>query len=208
MVGLPGITGIRIYVEGGNFELGLGPELREGFGRFLVDLRTKANSVGLTFDVIDAGPRKTALREFLKGVATHPTDFVVLLVDSERPILLTPWKHLAEKPDEWSDPGLNDDHAHFMTECMETWLVVDRAALLTFYGKDGFDSSCLPSPDSAESTSKYNVGHALTQATKYTSVGRYKKRHAFKILRSVDPAQVRSKCQWCHRMFETIESKI
>src|SRR5947209_16228931 len=104
-------------------------------------------SRGAAFDAF-----KTAHRTSAAG------SFVALWIDSEEPLedLEATWQHLQTR-DQWVQPvGSSDEQVLFMTTCMETWFVADRAALQGHF-KDKLQVSALPPLHDLESRHRHDV---------------------------------------------------
>jgi len=133
--------------------------------------------------------------------------FLMLLVDSEGPVAdgTASWDHLHAR-DRWRRPdGADDDQAHLMVQCMESWFLADRAALTDYFGQ-GFLINSLPHRADVEGIPKADVERGLARATVRTRQGRYHKtRHGFHLLARIDPEQVRRASQHAHSLFEALE---
>ena len=148
----------------------------------------------------------------MDAVENEPDVHNILLVDSEEPISITtsPWAHLKKRPgDAWENPsGVDDSHCHLMVVCMEAWFLADHAGLKKHFGGN-FDVRKLPPENLAESRTKDAICTALSQATRNTPAAEYRKiRDGVKLLSTVHPETVRKHCQWCDRLFTTLETFI
>lgn len=125
---------IRIYVEGGG-DMAYGrARIREGFSQFMRDLKALARHKGIRWSIVACGSRDSAFDDFRVALKSHPSAFNVLLVDAEGSVAegVSPWLHLGQR-DSWQKPtGCADDQCFLMVQCMESWLIVDRAALNKF----------------------------------------------------------------------------
>jgi hypothetical protein len=201
------VSEIRIYFEGGGDSRLLWHTLRKGFGEFLDPLRRLARDRRIGWSLIPCGPRPETFKEFMIGLRTHPDSFNVLLVDSEREVSLSPWKHL-EKWDKFSPPGVPEDRYHFMVQTVEAWLIADPETLAKFYGQD-FRRKLLPPQPDVETIPKNDVLAALERATHPTKKGKYKKiEHCAELLQRLDSSRVRSRARHCDLLFRTLEEKI
>ncbi|MBT1426555.1 DUF4276 family protein [Dickeya dianthicola] len=77
--------------------------------------------------------------------------------------------HLRQRQgDGWEKPaGSDDQQCHLMTQCMESWLIADSAALTKFFGQ-GFRTHRLPQGD-VERIAKQQVYDMLENATRSTT---------------------------------------
>lgn len=214
------VVGIRIFIEGGGDSEITKSKLRKGFSTFLkplVDLiRQNKNTIAWR-GVVPCGRRTAAYRDFCIALKQFPNDLNILLVDSEESLpekcsdpKRRNWEHLAKREgDQWECPvGIDDSQCFLMIECMETWLVADRAALVKFYGKE-LNEKALPANRNLESVPKHTIADALKQATKKTQKGEYHKiNHAFEIMELLNVATVRSAVPSCERLFAELETRI
>ena len=190
----------RIYIEGG----GEGNALQETFRRAWADFFEKAG-IKKRPRVVRGGGRSGTWGDFLaaEGKKSRP-DVVLLLVDSEDVPTQgkTAWDHLAERPaDRWQKPiTANDDAAHLMTVCMETWFLADPAALKSRYGSNFKERAITAWPD-LEKVPKATVYATLEKATSK----QYKKgEESFELLRRLDPAKVEEKCVSAKRLLDRL----
>jgi hypothetical protein len=113
-------------------------------------------------------------------------------IDSEDPMadIEQAWRHLAEVTTvaAWDQPeGAVDDQVLFMTTCMETWIVADRAALREHY-KHKLNENPLPHPNGLEAKQRHAVQDALERATQNCKNAYAKGKRSFEILEKLDPA--------------------
>ena len=123
----------RIYVEGGGDSADLQSRCREGFRKLL----EKSGFKGLVPRIVACGSRNDAYSTFKTAQENSPSDYLALLVDSEDPVKDTnkPWAHLLAR-DGWERPAnASDEQVFLMTNCMETWIIADRASLKKHYNK-------------------------------------------------------------------------
>jgi hypothetical protein len=198
---------IRIYAEGGGDSRDAKAFLREGLSAFLQGLNSLARDKGIRWHIVTCGPRKAAFDAFRTAQAQHPEAFNVLLVDSEAPVQTTPWSHLHER-DGWDADGLSNDCCHLMTQAMEAWFIADVAALARFYGQ-GFHDGGIPRNPDVEQVPKDQLESSLRNASRHTQKGEYHKaRHAWKILKLIDPGTVRRASVHCDRLFATLQAQM
>ena len=159
--------------------------------------------------VVACGPRREAYNRFKTAFAARqPGDFVVLLVDSERPMRLPQtWQHLGEPPDKWVTPtGADEDNAHLMVQCMEAWLITDPHALAAHFGSD-FRKSALPSNENVEQVPKKDLLDGLAAAIGATKERRYHKgRHSFALLERIHPTLVEKASPHARRFLDAMRA--
>jgi hypothetical protein len=149
------------------------------------------------------GGRVATIDAFKTAMRQHAQAFNVLLVDSESAVQAAPWQHLRGRC-EWDDEDPHDDHCQFMTQAMEAWFVADTEALSRFYGQ-GFRGNAIPGNPDVEQIAKDELEPSLKRATHDTTKGEYHKgRHAWKLLKIIDPKKVRSASHHCQRLFGTL----
>jgi hypothetical protein len=150
--------------------------------------------------IIACGSRDEAYRDFSRALANRE-NFAILLVDAEEPVLAgtSAAAHLRNR-DHWTQP-LPENQVHLMVQCMEAWLIADKALLAQYYG-DGFNETTLPANPRIEEIPKNDLYDRLSRATASTSKGRYHKtRHAFEILERLDPHSVQRLSPFAARLF-------
>ncbi|MBI4769083.1 MAG: DUF4276 family protein [Chloroflexi bacterium] len=191
-----------LYVEGGGDSKEQHARCREGFRKLLekagfaerMPRIVAGGGRGATFDKL-----QTALRANLANRAN------LLLVDSEAPVMQTPWAHLRAK-DGWSrPPNATDDQAQFMVTCMETWLMADRAALREFFGP-ALNANALLPLSNLEQRPRQDVQRALEDATRPCGRDRQymKGRRSYQALAALDPATLRQYLPYFVRLVETL----
>jgi hypothetical protein len=124
---------VTIYVEGGGDGKYQHIQCRQGFRRLI----EKSGFAGKRPFIFACRGRNAAFDDFKTAMRSKPpTDYPMLLVDSEDPIAgnVTSWNHLRMR-DDWIPPAsVSDDQAQLMVTCMETWLMADRSALREVFG--------------------------------------------------------------------------
>lgn len=201
---------IRIYAEGGGDQKETKARLRRGFGEFLAELRARARTKRIHWNIIACGSRTSAFDDYKTALRSHPEALNLLLVDAEGPVTSdSPWEHLRTRPgDQWENPGVQDKHCHLMVQTMETWLIADREKLAEYYGR-GFNENALPDNPKVEEIDKDLLMRALGDATRSTKKGSYHKtRHAPEILESIRSEEVNSRASFCQRLFTTLFAEI
>lgn len=146
----------------------------------------------------------------------------MLLVDSEEPVQApcqsednpeqwNPWLHLKNRKNnrvETPEDAKSAD-CHLMVQCMENWLLADRACLQEFFGQD-FHANALP-PESSpiESLGTERVRNALAKASKDCKKGAYSKgKHSFELLARIDPEKVMRASPWARRFVTAVKKKM
>ena len=163
--------------------------------------------------VVASGSRQDAFNDFCAALRSpEKYDFIVLLVDSERPVAARsgPWAHLKKTPDNWDQPsGAMDDQVHLMVQCMEVWFLADKDTLTTYYG-NGFNQNALPARQDIEKIPKDDVLNGLKNATRScVPKGEYGKgRHAFDILAQIDPIKVIAASPHAKRLVDTLKAQV
>jgi len=139
--------------------------------------------------LVACGGRDAALSDFTRKHSSAIADFVALCIDSEEPLadVEAAWAHLQAR-DQWEQPaGAIDEQVLFMTTCMETWLVADRAALNEHFGNNLQDSA-LPPLNNLESRNRHDVQDKLMHATRDCSNPYEKGKRSFEVLGKLNPA--------------------
>ena len=143
---------IKVIVEGGGETKLLRTKCRQGFSNFF----SKAGLEGRMPSVVASGSRRDAFDDFRAAVhRAKKDDFIVLLVDSEDPVVAGtgPWQHLKTR-DKWDQPsGATDDQVHLMVQCMEAWFLADKDSLAAYY-ENGFNQNALPTREDIENIAK------------------------------------------------------
>ena len=194
---------IKLYVEGGGDSEGLRRRAREAFSRFF-----RKAFAGRQFAVIACGARSAAFDRFKTALQMEREVFSMLLVDSEGPVVApTAWGHLkAQAQDRWDrPPRASDEQGHLMVQCMEAWLLTDRAALALYYG-NGFSEAAIPNWQLIEGVPKKDLFDVLARATAGSKTkGPYSKsKHSWDLLALIDPARVRTAAPHAERLFQAI----
>ena len=176
-----------IYIEGGGDSREVNSRCREGFRKLL----TRCNDYARRMPrLVACGGRGAAFDAFKTAlVSATARDFVALWIDSEEPLtdLEAAWTHLRGR-DQWEKPdGATDEQVLFMTTCMETWIIADRATLAEHYGTD-LQESALPPLVDLEKKSRVAVQNALIHATRECANAYSKGKRSFELLGKLDPA--------------------
>jgi len=191
---------IKLYVEGGGDSKALKTACRKGFHQFL----EKAGLKGRMPKVVACGSRRNAYESF-ETAQCKSDGLPMLLVDAEAPVTeMSPWQHLRNR-DGWSCPcGASDAQCHLMVQVMESWLLADREALVSFYGQN-FRENALPKNENIEQVLKLDVFRGLEHATCNTRKGQYSKgSHSFSVLGLLDPARVEGRSLHARRLLDTL----
>lgn len=169
-----------IYLEGGGDSRDLHIKCREGFRTLL----EKCGFKGKMPKLVASGGRGQTFKDFCIALRSSSTDsIVIMLIDSEDPMsdIEETWAHLKVR-DNWDKPsGAEDDQVLMMTTCMETWIVADRAALVSHYGSE-LNVSQLPSLVDLESKGRHSVQDALERATSACTNNYQKGKQSFQVL--------------------------
>lgn len=198
---------VKVYVEGGGDGRELRARCRRGFRSFF----EKTDLAGRMPRVIACGGRQSAYGKFREAHASrNAREFIVLLVDSERPVAegSGPWLHLKNR-DGWRQPDkATDENAHLMIQCMEAWFLADKECLEAYFGS-GFNRKALPRNQNIEEVAKSDVLGGLKNATRRCQPkGEYGKgRHSFQLLSEVDPAKVMAASPHARRLVATLREK-
>jgi hypothetical protein len=199
------IKEVRIYIEGGGDGKNTKASLRQGFSSFFKELVQVSQSKKIKWQIILCGSRNHAFRNFKNALTDHPNAFVILLVDSEVPVVKqSPLEHLKSR-DNWDSPGVDDTHCYLMVQAMEAWLIADIDSLKRFYGQ-GFKENAISKNTNVEKIEKDLLEASLKAATRDTkSKGEYQKiQHASKLLEMLDVDKVRKASSECDRIFTTL----
>ena len=198
---------VTVYVEGGGQSKALKTKCRAGFRKFF----EKAKLVGQMPSVVACGGKDSAIKDFRSALRRLKSGQVaLLLVDSEGPVQagITPWQHLKLHA-RWARPdGTQDDQAHLMVQCMETWFLADVSALESYFGP-GFRSAAIPQRNDIERIPKDDVFEQLESASRGSSKRAYSKgRHSFDILAQIDPEKVVQRSPFAKRLIDTLKSHL
>jgi hypothetical protein len=160
-----------------------------------------------SFKVIASGSRRAAFEDFCLALQQHADKYIVLVVDSETEVTVTPWRHLADRGgDKWSCPSpASDEQAHLMVQIMESWFLADHEMISAYYGQ-GFLQKSLPRRKRIEKIDKAEVLKSLRNASRNTQKGPYHKTiHGFELLELVRPRLVRKVSPHADRLFKVLE---
>ena len=175
----------RLYIEGGESKEDQ-IRCREGFRKLL----EKASFSGRLPRLTACGGRNSAFDDFKTAFARRKEgDYVAMLIDSEDPPgdIEQTWDHL-NKRDGWTRPAAaGNDQVLFMTTCMETWIVADRAALREHYGPH-LQENALPPLIDLEKRDRHEVHDQLVHASRNCSNAYAKGKRSFEVLAKLNPA--------------------
>lgn len=196
---------VTIYVEGRGDSKELHVRCRQGFRKLI----EKSGFTKPMPHIVACGGRNATFDDFKTAMDSRsPTDYPMLLVDSEDPIVgnTTSWNHLRTR-DGWIPPhGVSDDQAQLMVTSMETWLMADRAALREVFGASLQDGALLPEVN-LEQYGRHRVQEALEHATRNCGEKKaYKKgRRSFQVLEAVNPNVLKQRLPYFKRFIEALE---
>ena len=196
----------NLYIEGGGDSKEGKIRCREGFRKLIEN----AGFSGRMPRLIACGGRGAAFDDFKTAHAGQTAgDFIAMLVDSEDPVAdgEKTWDHLKIR-DHWDQPeGAAEEQVLFMTTCMETWIVVDRAALQGHYDQL-LQLSALLSPAESESRSRHDVQENLLHATRNCKNAYAKGKRSFEVLAKLDPAVLKKYLPSFVRIIRILEAKL
>lgn len=174
-----------IYLEGGGDAKELHVRCREGFRKLL----EQSGFRGRMPRLVACGGRAATFDDFQTEHAQQGRrDYVAMLIDSETPVadVEATWAHLATH-ESWQRPaGAEDEQVLFMTTCMESWIVADRAALAKHYGRT-LQENALPPLADLEERRRDDVQSRLVHATRNCSNAYAKGKRSFEVLEKLDP---------------------
>jgi hypothetical protein len=205
-----------VYVEGG----ASGPNAAGNSSKYLTiscqqafhALLSQMGFRGRMPRLIACGGRDRVYDRFCTAHKAGGGGFVAMWIDSEEPMadIETAWKHLAEVATvaTWEKPdGAVDEQVLFMTTCMETWIVADRAALREHY-KQHLNENPLPHTNGLEAKQRHAVQRALETATKRCKNAYAKGTHSYEILEKLNPAVLRQHLSSFVRVDRILKAKL
>lgn len=183
-----------IYIEGGASGADskyLKLSCQEAFHRLL----DRMGFSGRKPRLVACGGRGAVYERFCTEHGSNNGGYVAMWIDSEDPMdnVNQAWSHLANVTTvaAWEKPGgAEDDQVLFMTTCMETWIVADRAALQAHYGRN-LKANKLPPMTALEGRDRHSVQGCLEQATSECKNAFAKGKRSFDILMKLDPATLK-----------------
>jgi len=194
---------VTVYVEGGGRGR-MATDCRRGFSEFF----RKAGLEGHMPSIVSCGSRGNAFARFCIVMSdTEPDEIPLLLVDSEGPVRprRSVWQHLGSSPDRWERPQrCEDEQAHLMVQCMESWFLADASTLESYFGAG---SRLSPVRNDIEGIFKEDVLSRLGSASRGSRKGVYhKSRHSFDILARIDPEKVVRRSHFAKRLIDNLKS--
>jgi hypothetical protein len=139
--------------------------------------------------LVACGGRGSAFDDFKTAHRNKPAaDFIAMWIDSEDTLqdVEQAWEHLRQR-DNWPRPsGATDDQVLFMTTCMETLIVADRAVLKKHYGSK-LQVSALPPLVQLESRGRDDIQDRLAHSTRNCSNAYAKGKRSFELLARLTP---------------------
>jgi hypothetical protein len=174
-----------LYVEGGGDSKELHARCREGFRKLL----ESCGFAGRMPRIVACGGRAATFNDFKTALSrSDDFEFVAMLIDSEQSMssIEATWRHLIEH-EGWQRPRTADDgQVLFMTTCMETWIVADRATLAKHFGS-ALRTSDLPPLQDLEVRDRQTIQESLEQATRTCSNAYRKGKRSFEVLGRLNP---------------------
>lgn len=201
---------VRIYVEGGGDSKELHIRCRQGFRKLIMNSGFKDRMPSFRA----CGGREKTFDMFKTSLIDGSQEYSVLLVDSEDIVNggnLSPdspiaWNHLLRR-DSWRKPrGAQNNQAQLMATCMESWIMADPEAIISFFGPRTLSNSLLPISD-LEKRHREEVQETLEHATSYCGrVRAYRKgKRAFQLLETLDPNKLRENMGHFNRLITMLE---
>jgi len=194
-----------IYVEGGGDSKELHSRCREAFRRLL----ERCGFSGRMPRTVACGSRGQCFSDFTTAHASGRHRFVALWIDSEEPVqdIKMTWDHLKRR-DGWDRPrNADDEQVLFMTTCMETWMVADRAVLRNHYGH-ALQESALPSLVNLEDRPREGIQDALYHATRNCGNAYCKGRRSFALFGELNPALLQEHLPSFCRVLRILTSRL
>ena len=195
----------HLYIEGGESKEDQ-IRCREGFRKIF----EKAGLSGRLPRLSARGGRQSAFDDFKSAHAGRKeSDYMAMLVDSEDPVkdLEKTWDHLKSR-DRWDKPaGAEDEQVLFMTTCMETWIVADRAALREHYGRK-LQENALPAVQDLENRNRTEVHDKLVHASRDCTNAYSKGKRSFEVLAKLDPAVLKQHLQSFVRVDRILKERL
>ncbi len=138
--------------------------------------------------------------------------YIAMWIDSEEPLadIEQAWEHLAQVTTvaAWEKPeGSDNDQVLFMTTCMETWIVADRAALRLHYGHK-LSENALPPLHDLEGRGRHDVQDRLQRATKDCKNAFAKGKRSFEVLEKIDPTVLKQHLRSFVRVERILRAKL
>lgn len=201
---------VTIFLEGGGDTETQKAQCRQAFQRLFEKAgftRPKAPAL------VACGGRNQTFNTFKAALAAGKDAYLVLLVDSEDPVINTDesfdsdmaWKHLKQR-DGWERPAhAANDQAQLMATCMETWIMADQAAVKAFFGSELQASALLPLLN-LEARGRHEVQQVLEHATRNCGKGRSytKGKKSFAVLATLNPATLQQHLPHFRRLIATL----
>jgi len=187
----------KIYIEGGGDKL-LDILCQKGFHKLI----KKCGFTGRMPRLVPWGARGFVYKRFKADHAKKASsDYIAMLIDSEDPVanINETWNHLKTR-DKWNKPqGATDEQVLFMTTCMETWIVADRATLKSHYLK--LNAKKLPPLNDLENRNRHEIQDKLKEATKNCTNKYEKGKRSYEILGKLNPEALRNNLPSFERMY-------
>jgi len=209
--GREAVVSAIIYIEGGasgSFSRDLCIRCERAFHKLL----DRMGFTGRKPRLVACGGRGDVMDSFRTAHNTGSAGYVAMWIDSEEPMtdLEQAWKHLAEVTSvaAWEKPeGAEDDQVLFMTTCMETWIVADRATLREHY-KQKLNENPLPHTNGLESKGRHDVQDRLERATNDCQNAYAKGKRSFDVLAKLNPAVLKQHLPSFDRIGRILNEKL
>jgi Domain of unknown function (DUF4276) len=179
-----------IYLEGG--ATGANSKYLDSLcTRAFHKLLDKMGFTGRKPRLVACGGRNDVFNRFQTSLRNGGYDYIAMWIDSEEPMAdrENAWEHLATVSTvaQWERPeNVVDDQVLFMTTCMETWIVADRAMLRAYYGPKLMEQR-LPTLTNLETKNRHSVQQSLVSATENCASPYRKGEHSYLIFEKVRP---------------------
>lgn len=184
---------ITIHFEGDG-------RLKPGFRNLFARHVNRAREKRIRFKMIAGGSNAETVKGFLISCRKNPSDFNVLLVDSEGPAPSASDAIRALRSRSYWDrsAAVDDGQINFMVQAMEAWFIADRRALTNHFG-NRFNADSLPNPRNSESIPPQGLTDSINQALRASAARRGRRRYdkardGARLLELLDESTVRQNC--------------
>ena len=162
--------------------------------------------------LVACGGRDNVYERFVTRHSQSAGGYIAMWIDSEEPVINSDqtWEHLHNVTTvrAWERPqDAQDDQVLFMTTCMETWIVADRAALRDHYRND-LQETALPSLVDLENRQRHLVQDQLEHATRNCQNAYKKGKRSFEIFGRLNPRTLEEHLQSFARIRRILNAKL